>query len=68
MKSRTRKAGTLIAAESVGAYDAKTHLSKLLERTERGERLVITRHGRPVAQLIPFRCFGGARTPFCCET
>ena len=45
---------TLIAAEPVSAYDAKTHLPKLLERTERGERFVITRHGRPVAQLIPF--------------
>lgn len=45
---------TLIAAEPVSAYDAKTHLSKLLERTAHGERFVITRHGRPIAQLIPF--------------
>ena len=45
---------TLIAAEPVSAYDAKTHLPKLLERTARGERFVITRHGKPVAQLIPF--------------
>jgi len=44
----------LIAAEPVSAYDAKTHLSGLLERAERGERFVITRHGKPVAQLIPF--------------
>lgn len=44
---------TLSAAEPVSAYDAKTHLPKLLERAERGERFVITRHGRPVAQLIP---------------
>ena len=43
----------LIVAEPVSAYDAKTHLPKLLERAERGERFVITRHGRPVAQLIP---------------
>jgi prevent-host-death family protein len=43
----------LIAAEPVSAYDAKTHLPKLLERTERGERFVITRHGKPVAQLVP---------------
>ncbi len=48
------KKRTLIAAEPVSAYDAKTHLPKLLERTERGDRFVITRHGRPVAQLIPF--------------
>ena len=45
---------TLIAAEPVSAYDAKTHLPKLLERASRGERFVITRHGKPVAQLIPF--------------
>jgi prevent-host-death family protein len=45
--------GKLIAAEPVSAYDAKTHLPRLLERAERGERFVITRHGKPVAQLIP---------------
>jgi prevent-host-death family protein len=37
----------------VGAYEAKTHLPKLLERVENGERIVITRHGRPVAELVP---------------
>lgn len=37
----------------VGAYEAKTHLPKLLERVEQGERFVITRHGRPVAELAP---------------
>jgi prevent-host-death family protein len=37
----------------VGAYEAKTHLPKLLERVEKGERFVITRHGRPVAELVP---------------
>lgn len=45
----------LVAAEPVSAYDAKTHLPKLLERTERGERFVITRHGKPVAQLVPYQ-------------
>lgn len=43
----------IIAAEQVSAYDAKTHLPKLLERASRGERFVITRHGKPVAQLSP---------------
>lgn len=43
----------LIAAEPVSAYDAKTHLPRLLERALRGERFVITRHGKPVAMLIP---------------
>jgi prevent-host-death family protein len=37
----------------VGAYEAKTHLAELLDRVERGERIVITRHGRPVAHLVP---------------
>ena len=39
--------------ESVGAYEAKTHLPRLLERVSRGESLTITRHGRPVARLVP---------------
>jgi prevent-host-death family protein len=40
-------------AMSVGAYDAKTRLSELLDRVERGEQIVITRHGKPVARLVP---------------
>ena len=40
-------------AEPVSAYDAKTHLPNLIARAEKGERFVITRHGQPVAQLIP---------------
>ena len=39
--------------ESVGAYEAKTHLPRLLDRVAQGESLTITRHGRPVARLIP---------------
>lgn len=37
----------------VGAYEAKTHLPKLLDRVKKGERFVITKHGQPVAELIP---------------
>ena len=37
----------------IGAYEAKTHLAKLLEHVARGEHLTITRHGKPGAQLIP---------------
>ena len=37
----------------VGAFEAKTHLSALLDRVEAGEEIVITRHGRPVARLSP---------------
>jgi prevent-host-death family protein len=41
------------SAVSVGAYDAKTRLSELLDRVEKGEQIVITRRGRPVARLVP---------------
>jgi prevent-host-death family protein len=37
----------------VGAYEAKTRLAELLQRVEAGERITITRHGHPVAQLVP---------------
>jgi len=39
--------------ETVGAYEAKTHLPKLLERVLKGERITITKHGVPVATLQP---------------
>lgn len=42
---------TLPTATLVGAHDAKTRLAELLDRVERGEEIVITRHGRPVAKL-----------------
>ncbi len=38
---------------SVGVYEAKTHLPKLLERVAGGEVITITRHGTPVAVLHP---------------
>lgn len=37
----------------VGAFEAKTHLSELLEKVRRGDRVVITRRGVPVAVLVP---------------
>ncbi len=39
--------------EFVGLFDAKTHLSALLERVARGEEITITKHGTPVALLVP---------------
>ena len=38
---------------TVGAFEAKTRLSALLERVERGEEVVITRHGKAIARLVP---------------
>ena len=39
--------------KSVGAFEAKTHLAALLDRVAKGERITITRHGVPVALLVP---------------
>ncbi len=41
--------------ESVGAYQAKTHLARLLDRVAKGEEIQITRNGRPIARLVPER-------------
>ena len=38
---------------TVGSFDAKTHLAKLLERVANGESIEITRRGVPVARLVP---------------
>jgi len=38
---------------TVGSYEAKTHLPKLLEKVAKGERIIITKHGLPVAELVP---------------
>ena len=39
--------------KTVGAYEAKTHLPQLLDEVSKGESITITRHGRPVARLVP---------------
>jgi prevent-host-death family protein len=41
--------------ETVGLFEAKTHLSELIARAERGEEVVITRHNKPVAKIVPFQ-------------
>jgi prevent-host-death family protein len=38
---------------TVGAYEAKAHLSQLIEEVMRGERVAITKNGTPVALLVP---------------
>jgi prevent-host-death family protein len=40
---------------TVTAYEAKTHLPRLIRAVERGETVIITRHGKPVAQLGPIK-------------
>ncbi|MDQ3319925.1 MAG: type II toxin-antitoxin system Phd/YefM family antitoxin [Actinomycetota bacterium] len=42
-------------SEQVNIHEAKTHLSRLIERVEAGEEIVIARAGRPAARLVPAR-------------
>ena len=41
--------------ESVNMHEAKTHLSRLVERVEGGEEIVISRAGKPAAKLVPVK-------------
>ncbi len=38
----------------IGAFEAKNTLGSLLDRVDRGEEIVITRHGKPTARLVPY--------------
>ncbi len=40
--------------DKIGAYEAKTHLPKLLNKVSKGEKFIITKHGVPVAILSPY--------------
>ena len=43
----------LVVRETVSLYDAKTHLSSLVERAASGEEIVISKSGKPKARLVP---------------
>ena len=45
--------------QTVGAFEAKTHLAELLDRVGRGETITITRHGVPAARLVPVAAVPG---------
>jgi len=47
----------------VNIHEAKTHFSKLVERAEAGEDVIIARAGKPVARLVPFQERVGPRRP-----
>lgn len=47
----------------INVYEAKTHLSKLLERVAEGEELVLGKAGKPMARLVPFREVRQPRKP-----
>jgi prevent-host-death family protein len=49
--------------DQINIYDATTQLSKLVERAEAGEEIIIVRGGRPAAKLVPFRAQAVKRKP-----
>ena len=50
--------------ESVGLFEAKTRLSELVARAEAGAEVVITRHNRPVAKIVPIVEVSPSPLPF----
>jgi prevent-host-death family protein len=50
-------------SESVNVYEAKTHLSQLLDRAAAGEEIVIARAGRPIARLVALAGSSDRRVP-----
>jgi prevent-host-death family protein len=45
---------TIEATATIGAFEAKTKFSELLERVSKGAEITITRHEKPIAKLVPF--------------
>lgn len=43
-----------MGTQTIGLFEAKTHLSELVARAEQGDEVIITRHNRPVARIVPF--------------
>lgn len=42
-----------MAIRTIGLFEAKTHLSELVARAEQGDEVIITRHNKPVAKIVP---------------
>ena len=55
MSEKSEEGGTkpLVVRETVSLYEAKTHLSSLVERAAEGEEIVIAKSGKPKARLVP---------------
>jgi prevent-host-death family protein len=49
--------------ETVSLYDAKTHLSQLVDRAAEGEEIMISKNGKPLARLMPLASRGPRRIP-----
>lgn len=58
--AKTRKP---VVRETVTLYEAKTHLSSLVERVAKGEEIVIAKSGKPKAVLVPLADVRAARKP-----
>ncbi len=43
-----------MSTQTLGLFEAKTHLSELVARVESGDDVIITRHNRPVARIVPY--------------
>jgi len=43
-----------MAQQTIGAFEAKTHFSQILEGAEQGDDFIVTKRGKPVAKIIPF--------------
>lgn len=50
-------------ADMVNIHDAKTHLSKLLQRVIGGEEILIAKSGEPIAKIVPFKKSPKPRVP-----
>jgi len=50
-------------SETVNIYEAKTQLSQLVDRAEKGEEIIIARGGRPAARLVPLQSNSVKRKP-----
>ena len=57
------KRPSLVVRETVSLYEAKTHLSALVERVAEGEEIVISKSGKPKARLVPLEDARPLRKP-----
>ena len=44
-----------MAQQHIGTFEAKTHFSQIIDKVEHGTDFIITRRGKPVAKIIPFK-------------
>ena len=52
----------MMVNEEIGSYDAKTKLSEILRKVQKGQSFTITNHGKPVADIVPSRSTSYQRT------